>query len=292
MWGGTMAKYTPEQKKEYAQQKREEQRQMLEQAITKLCSSEGWQQYLDARSRFHKYSFSNVILIALQRPEATLVAGAGKWRKEFDRLIREGEKAIKILAPQIIYAKDESGKIVMKDGKKVIDRVWYKTVPVFDVSQTEGEPIPGPTLEPITGHTHEEYLLRCEQYAKGLGYNVEYCNMPEGMESERTADTSLITINYDLELNGRVRALARELAHLAVWNDPDHAEYTRAQLEVIMESVAYLTTANIGLDTAGMSVPYIATWGQEDDSKGALETLKDFATKIDSVTETLVEAIS
>jgi len=283
-----MSKFTPEQKKAYAKQKQSEQRQMLADAITNLCSSEGWQQYLDARSKFTHYSFRNRILVALQKPDATMVGGQVKWNKEFGRRVREDQfksQAILILAPQIIYLK-ENGKIVEKDGKKIIDRIWYKTVEVYDVSQTEGDPIPGPAVEPITGHSHDEYLMRMEQYAKSLGLGVEYAD-PESEHQE-----NVIKIDYNLEINGRVRQMVRELAFAM---KADLSDYTYAEREVITESVAYLTTQAIGLDTSGMSVPHIATWGSVTDESGmkdALTTVTNFATKIDEITDTLVEAIS
>lgn len=282
-----MATYTPEQKKQYAQQKRDEQKQLLTQAIENLCSSEGWKRYLDARSRFHKYSFNNTILIALQRPEATQVAGAGKWRKEFNRLVIEGERSIKIFGPPMpIHAKDEKGNVLTgDDGKPIVKAVWYKTLPVFDVSQTDGDPLPEPEAEDIHGHTHDEYLARCEQYAEFLGRGVKYVPL----ETESAFVGGEYHINYDLEINGRVRALVRQLAEVQATIAGMGSEYSSSELNVIVESVAYLTCANIGLDTSGMSVPYIAKWGE---GKDAILALREFAGRIDEITGTLTEAIS
>jgi len=278
-----MAKYTPEQKKQYAAQKRDEQKQLLTQAVENLCSSAGWKRYLDARNRFHKYSFNNTILIALQCPDATLVAGGGKWRKDFNRLITEGERAIKIFGPPIpIHKKDKDGQPVLDDkGKPIVIAVWYKTLPVFDVSQTHGDPIPEPESEAITGHSHDEYLMRCEQYAQSFGCEVIY-----DATDETARENGIIHISYDLELNGRVRELVRALAQAM---DSDLGDYSAAEREVIVESAAYLTTAAIGLDTSGMSVPHIAKWGE---GKDAIAHLRNFAGKIDEITETLTEAIS
>lgn len=295
----TTTKFTAEDKKAYAEAKREEQRELLAQAIENLCSSEGWQNYLRTRAKFWDYSFSNTILIALQNPNATKVMGAGDRKgksgwKSLDRRVREEEfrtNSIKILAPMFIYLKDSAGKLVLDDdGKKIIDRVWYKTVEVYDISQTEGEPLPIIQLEPVTGESHEEYLYRAEQYAISMGYTVEYDAMPQEKGGYCDIEHKKIVVNASRAVNGQVRTLIHETAHaLGV----DYTDYTRQESEVIVESAAFLTCLNIGLDTAGMSVPYIASWGVDgDDPKGALKTLKEFAKVIDELTFKITEAIS
>jgi hypothetical protein len=286
--------YTDEDKKAYAESKRAEQREMLAQAIQKLCSSEGWHQYLQTRARFHNYSFSNTILIALQRPDATQVAGANKWNKDFERRVMEDQfktHAIKILAPQIIYLKDK-GKIVTDDeGNKLIDRIWYKTVDVYDVSQTEGEPVASIPLEPITGESHEEYLYRAEQLIKGLGADVDY-----GVEPYHWTQPPVVAhIDASKAVNSQVRELIHACAEIvtndaaASWEDMPSGR----QMQVISESAAYMVCQSVGLDTSGLTVPHIAQWGDvEEDPKGVLATLREFAAKIDEVAKTVGEAIS
>lgn len=296
----TTTKFTAEDKKAYAEAKREEQRELLAQAIENLCSSEGWQNYLTTRAKFWDYSFSNTILIALQKPDATKVMGAGDRKgktgwKSVDRRVKEDQfrsQSIKILAPMFIYAKNDKGKLILDDdGKKIIDRVWYKTVEVYDISQTEGAELPVIQLEPITGESHEEFLYRAEQYAQGgLGYTVEYGAMAQEKGGWCDVEHKKIVVNGSRAVNGQVRTLIHEIAHaLGV----DYTDYTRQEAEVIVESAAFLTCLNIGLDTAGMSVPYIASWGVEgDDPKGALKVLKEFAKTIDELTFKITEAIS
>lgn len=290
--------WTKEQKAEYAQAKRTEQREMLEAAVEQLCSSEGWLTYLRTRSKFHKYSFQNTILIALQRKDATQVGSARMWREDFNRTIVKGEKAIKIFAPVPVYLKDDAGKPVTKevDGKevKVIDYVWFKTVPVFDVAQTEGDPVPvAPELQPIEGDSHAEYLLRAEQWADGQNYIIRF--EEKGKRAKRgsanmSGDVATITINSSFPVNSQVRTTIHELAH--VYGGVDYSEYSRQQAEVIVESAAFMICQNVGLDTSGMSIPYIASWGQDEDAKAALKTLREFAGKIDELVEAITEAIS
>jgi antirestriction protein ArdC len=281
----TKTKYSPEQKKAYAQAKKQEQFELLERAVDALMTSEGWQKYLDSRARFHKYSFNNTILIALQRPDATQVAGRKKWEKEFKRTVKTDEKSIKILAPQIVYEKDEKGNLVYENGEKQVRFVWFKTVEVFDVDQTEGEPLPEPELIQLTGDSHEEYLYRLEQYAKGMGYTVSY----EDIEKRGYMDpiAKKIVIKKSEPINAQVRTLCHEVAHgLGV----DYSDYTRAQAEVIVESATYLVCRTIGLDTSGMAVPYIASW-QSEDQKQKMKLMKEFTAKIDEVSDLILEGV-
>lgn len=291
-------KYTAEDKKAYAEQKREEQRKMLADALTKLTSSEGWHRYLRTRARFHKYSFSNVILIALQKPEATQVAGAAKWRKEFKRTITEGEKAIYILAPQIVYFKNEkTGKPeIDANGRKVINYIWYKSVAVFDISQTEGDPVPEIPYEPLTGESHEEYLYRAEQMLNSLGYKLEVDAWFTGDSAFKVSgphiEEGVVKINGSLAVNAQVVDAIRALVNrLLVQNEEE--ELTRSELSTLEESAVYLACLSVGLDTAGMTVPHIASWGDiEEDPKQVLSTLKEFAGKIDSLAKAVEEGIS
>lgn len=303
-----MAKtFTAEEKGAYKEQKQAEQRELLRQAIEKLTSSDGWRDYLDTRAKFWKYSVSNVILIALQAPHATQVMGAGDRKgktgwKSLDRRVREEEfrtNAIKILAPQIVYEKDSKGNFIFDDkGKKLVKLVWYKTVDVYDVSQTEGEPLPMITIEPITGESHEEFLYRAEQYIKSLGADVEYGIEPFHWVQGNAAGRKLTaSIDATKAINEQTRELIRACAaligenHFAGMDSEDFP--TPQEQEVIIESAAYLTCRNVNLDTEGMAVPFIAKWGlKDDDPKGALKSLAKFAKVIDDVTFQVTEAIS
>jgi hypothetical protein len=275
-------------KQEYAKQKKEEQRKLLADAVEKLLTSEGWQQYLDTRARFHKYSFFNTILINLQKPEATQVGGAKSlWNQKFNRMIKKGEKAIKILAPVMVYEKGEGGKpLTDEKGKKIISFIWYRTVPVFDVSQTEGDPIPEMPLEPITGNSHEEFLYRTEQFVQGLGADVRF--EVGDTEIKNTGGALTAHINAAQPINAQVRELICSAAEIA---GPDmfgalEDEPTDAEKRVITESAAYLVCRTIGLDTAGMTVPFIA-----DVDGDPVKVMKEFAGHVDELAATVEEAI-
>ncbi len=284
--------FTDDERKAYREQKQAEQQEMLAAAVDALTSQEGWLRYLNSASKFHNYSFNNRILIALQRPDATQIAGAGTWFKQFGRKIIKGEKALYVLGPILVTKKDENGPVLDGNGKPVKVCVGFKSLPVFDVSQTEGEDMPSVTYEPVTGESHEEYIYRCEALWQSMGYTVNY---DASLDPSKGGSVSLVdqtvTINGARALNGQVRTHIHELAHAI--GGIDYAKYTRKQAEVIVESAAYIATAMVGLDTSGMSIPYIATWGAEaNDPKKALKIMKEFSDVIDNLVGQIVEGIS
>jgi antirestriction protein ArdC len=283
--------FTTAEKAAYKADKQAEQKEMLEQAVDILTSEQGWLNYLRTRTSFRKYSFNNIILIAMQRPSATQVAGAKKWMKDFDRKIIAGERAIRILAPIMVTEKDENGKPVMGENGKPKQRVaFFKGVPVFDVEQTEGPAMPTVEYAPVEGDSHEEYVLRLEAYAEARGYQVMYDDSLGETGGHVNMQTKVITINSARSINSQVRTLIHEIAHTFGY---DYTDYTRQQSEVIVESAAYIVTGMIGLDTAGMSVPYIATWGADaEDPKAAMKIMRDFANHIDELVETITEAVA
>lgn len=276
-------------KEEYAKQQREAQRVLLENAVEALMSSDGWQSYLETRAKFRRYSFSNTILISLQNPEATMVAGGKAWVKDHGRKVTsEGyERPIVIMAPCLVPEKDENGQPIKVNGKDKMRVAFYRSVKVYDVSQTEGDPIPAPEFAPIEGDSHLEYLLRAEQYAKGLGFSVTYEDMPQERGGSCNLESKKIKVNGSRQVNGQVRTLIHEIAHA---HGVDYKEYTRSQAECIVESAAFIVCQSIGLDTAGWSVPYIATWSEQ--GKDKLKAMREFATLIDELAAKIQEGIS
>jgi hypothetical protein len=286
-----MSKFTAEQKKEYAAAKQEEQRTMLADAVQRLCTSEGWLRYLEATAKFPGRSFNNRMLIAFQDPEATLVEGGKTWPKKWDRKVQpEGyEHPIMILAPIMGDVKDKDGNVIKGlDGKPKQRVIFYKSVKIYDVRWTEGKPIPArPEPQPVTGDSHEEYILRASQYIEGMGANVTDTAVEYFTEDE--ALTFPISANA---VNGQVRELVRAAARIGAVTPMAEAELSlsAAQQEVIIESAAYMVCQNIALDTTGMTVPYIASW--DEDPKKAQSIMRDFAAIIDEVATAVTEAIS
>jgi antirestriction protein ArdC len=269
-------KFTAEQRAEYKQQKRNEQRQAVERATRALLSSDGWQAWARTRATFHRYSWGNCALIAMQRPEATQVAGFKAWQ-QLGRQVRKGEHSIRILAPMSVKERDEHGE---ETGERV---VFFRAVPVFDVAQTDGEPLPEPPCEPITGSSHERYIAALEDHARSLGYAVEreplehaggYCD----------AQRKRIVLSAHLDsANARVRVLVHELAHA---HGVGYRDYGREDAEVIVETAAVIVCGALGLDTSGESIPYIAGWGEAND----LEAIGKYAATVDEIASALEAA--
>jgi antirestriction protein ArdC len=264
--------------------RRREQLQQLRQATSALLTSEGWQQWLRTRSRFHRYSLGNTLLIAFQCPHATHVAGFRKWL-ELGRCVRKDEKAIRIFAPIRYRPRDAEHT---DENKNEPQLVGFRLAAVFDVSQTE--PLPGvepapldPPSQPVTGDSHAHLLDPLEQHAATLGFTVEYKPL-HGPAGYCSARQTRIAIDSDLPTNAKVATLVHELAHA---HGIDYSSYSRPEAELIVESVACIVCGSVGLETRSESVPYLAAWNPDH----AAERIELLAGKIDEIARTIEHAL-
>ncbi len=271
---------TPEQR----DARRREQLEQLRQATKALLSGEGWQRWLRTRSRFHRYSLRNTLLIAFQCPEATHVAGFRKWL-ELGRCVSKGEKAIRIFAP-VRYRRRDAEET--DDNENELPPVGFRLAAVFDVSQTE--PLPGvepaplePPSEPVSGDSHAHLLAPLEQHAAALGFNVRYEPL-DGQAGYCSSCEARIVIDSGLPANGKVATLVHELAHA---HGIDYARFSRAEAELIVESVACIVCGGVGLDTSSESVPYLAGWSDDR----AAERIKLLAGTIDEIARAIEHAL-
>jgi antirestriction protein ArdC len=274
---------------EEREERRRRDRERLERATRELLSSEGWKRWLRARATFHSYSFHNTLLIASQARalgfEPTYVAGFKAWLR-LDRVVRKGERALRILAPVSVQDRDADGE---ETGER---RVFFRTVFVFDVSQTEvlggREPVPLEVpREPLRGDSHAELLGPLERLAGELGYEVYYWPLagPEGVCDYRRRR---ISVDERLAANARVATLVHELGHVLVESELAGGEALTKELEeLVVEAVAYVALAGGGLDTGRDSVPYIASW----QGHNALEQLRRAAELIDALARRIEQAI-
>lgn len=215
----------------------------------------------------------------MQCPDASRVAGFRKWQ-ELKRQVRKGEKAIKILGPVIVKIESDE-----KPGTYEKRVVGFKGVSVFDVSQTDGDPLPVPPIEPITGDSHAALLPKLKAYAKELGYRFLEEGMAGGKGGYCDSAAKIIAVDQDTPVNRKVRTAVHELAHaLGI----DYKKYTRHDSEVIVETVTVMVCDAIGLDTTGESVPYITGWGE----RGGLKALKEFAETINKTAATIEKAVA
>lgn len=247
----------------------------MERAVRELLTSDGWRCWAETRATFHRYSFGNCLLIAQQAPQATQVAGFRHWQ-ELGRQVRKGERAIRIMAPMSVKREDaETGEV---------ERVpFFRAVPVFDVAQTDGEPLPEVPCEPITGDSHESYIGPLTEYARSLGYSVER----EPLEHARgycDAKARRIVLASDLgSANAGVRVLVHELAHA---HGVTYSDYSRGEAECIVETAATIVCGSLGLDTSGESIPYIAGWGESGD----LDAIRKHAQVVDGIARSIEQA--
>ena len=272
----------------------------LEQGITELFDSERYKEYLQVMSKFHNYSFNNTLLIAMQKPDASLIAGFNAWKNNFGRNVMRGEKGIRILAPspykirQEVEKKDpQTGKTVIgSDGKPVtetkeIQIPAYKVVAVFDVSQTEGRELPSISANELTGDV--------EQYEDFFAALEKTSPVPMGFEKiEGTAhgyyhlEEKRIAIDEGMSQLQNLKTAIHEIAHAKLHDidlnapeQPDRPD--RRTREVQAESIAYTVCQHYGLDTSDYSFGYVAGWssGRElAELKISLETIRATAAEI------------
>ena len=264
--------------------RRQAQLEQLRAATTALLTSEGWQRWLRTRSRFHRYSLRNTLLIALQCPHATHVAGFRRWL-ELDRCVRKGEKAIRIFAPVRYRQRDAKQADAEKNEPQL---VGFKLAAVFDVSQTD--PLPGveptplePPGQPVSGDSHAHLLAPLEQHAATLGYTVKYEPL-DGPDGYCSAREKQVVIDTGLPANGRVATLVHELAHA---HGVDYKTYSRPEAELIVESVAFIVCGAFGLDTGSESVPYLTGWNPDQPA----ERIQLLAGKIDEIARAIERAL-
>ena len=265
----------------------------LETGIQELFESERYKSYLTTMSKFHSYSFNNTLLIAMQGGQ--LVAGYNKWRDDFHRNVKKGEKAIKILAPAPFKAKkevqklDAQGRPVMgKDGKPItevqeIQVPAFKIVSVFDVSQTEGEPLPSIGVEELTGSVERygEFFKALEQTSP---VPIGFEDIPGGSHGYYHLTEKRIAIQEGMSELQTLKTAIHEIAHSKLHAiDPEAPAIEQADRpdsrtrEVQAESVAYAVCQHYGLDTSDYSFGYVAGWSSGKDLKelkASLETIR------------------
>ena len=257
------------------------ERERVDAACKALLTSEGWKRWICARSVFRSYSFKNQLLIALQAPEATRVAGFQAWRK-LGRQVRNGETCIRIYAPMPYRKEREPGEEELG--------IRFRAVPVFDLAQTD--PIPGaeqiplePPGEPVTGDSHAQLIPRLCDHAAELGYTVRF-EPTSGHDGYCDRAKRVIVVNSQLAPNGRLRVLIHELCHA---HDAGYDTYERATCEVIVDCATHIICTSVRLDVSADTIPYIAGWAEQND---AISTITRFAGVIDTLAATLESVLA
>lgn len=283
----------------------------LEQGIAELFDSERYREYLKVMSKFHNYSFNNTLLIAMQKPDASLVAGFSAWKNNFGRNVMKGQKGIKIIAPSPFKIRQEVEKIdphtqkpiIGKDGKPVTEEKEvkipaYKVVSVFDVSQTEGKELPDIAVDELTGDVdrYKDFFAALE---KTSPVPIAFENIGGGSHGYYHLGDKRIAINEGMSELQTLKTAIHEIAHAKLHdidlNAPkdEQPRVDRRTREVEAESVAYTVCQHYGLDTSDYSFGYVAGWssGRElSELKSSLETIRSAAAEIiNSIDENLAE---
>ena len=274
----------------------------LEQGITELFDSERYKEYLRVMSKFHNYSFNNTLLIAMQKPDASLIAGFTAWKNQFQRNVKKGEKGIKIIAPSPFKIKQETEKIdpqtqkpvIGRDGKPVTEEKEitipaYKVVSVFDVSQTEGKELPDIAVDALTGDV-EQYSDFFAALEKTSPVPIGFEKIEGGAHGYYHLEDKRIALDEGMSELQTLKTAIHEIVHAKLHDidlnapkDEQQPRVDRRTREVEAESVAYTVCQHYGLDTSDYSFGYVAGWssGRElAELKSSLETIRSAAADI------------
>lgn len=230
-------------------------RELLEQGIADILNDDQYRAWLEMVARLHRYSWSNCLLIALQKPDASMVAGYRRWQ-DLGRQVRKGERSIRIFAPVTKRKSDDP------DAERVV--VNFKAAAVFDVSQTEGDDLPQPPRPELLGGDHPaEPVLsdRLMAWCAERGVTVERAEPTRaGANGDYDPKQRAIRIRPDLVPLAALKTLVHEVAHAAA----DHQlRDARCDVECVAESVAYIVLHHAGIDTSAYTFPYVAGWAQD-----------------------------
>lgn len=254
-----------------------EAREQLARAVEEMADSERFGAWLRARAAFHTYSFRNSLLIAQQCPEATQVAGYRAWQK-LGRQVRKGERAIRIFASCTRKIEDTSGD---GSGDPRYAVTGFRLAAVFDIGQTDGEPLPTLEYRALDGDAPEDLVSLLDQRAAEAGLRVEI-RTPEVQGANGYLDRSagLLVVAEGLSGAMTAKVIAHELGHhFDPWlaEHPEQYRAHRGDCEAVAESVAYVVCARFGLDAGPAAVGYVASW-----TSGDADRVRDLAERIDS----------
>jgi hypothetical protein len=268
--------------------RRHADRERIEQAARALLTSDGWQRWIRVRATngLSRYSLRNQWLIACECHARgitpTHIAGFRAFLA-LNRCVRKGQTAIKILAPVAVKQRDDAGE---ETGEK---RIFFRTVPVFDVSMTD--PLPGvepvpltPPAQPIEGDSHQHLIAPLHDLGRELGYRIETRELPDDGPGGWCDTTRKQIVVAAGPANRQVRTLVHELGHAVGLG---YSQYGREKAEVLVDCVTYVVCSSAGLDVGGESIPYIAGWGED----GALDAIREYAQTIDTIARRIENAL-
>lgn len=257
----------------------------LEQGLRDLFNSGKYKTYLTTMSKFHNYSFNNTLLIAMQRPDASLVAGYGAWQKNFDRHVKKGAKGIKIISPVKIKVEVDDDKAEKEGAKKTVEVTKFKVSTVFDVSDTEGKELPSLGVNQLSGQVEKFHQLT-KALEKISKVPIEYRDIQGEAKGFYSNRENKIVVQKNMTQVQTLKTLTHELAHSMLHSkvaENEGANKDRRTKEVEAESVAFTVCQHFGVDTSDYSFGYIAGWssGKEmEELKSSMQTIRRTANEI------------
>jgi len=288
----------------------------LEQGVKDIFTSEMYTKYLLTMSKFHNYSFNNTLLIAMQRPDATLVAGYNAWKNKFNRYVKKGEKGIQIIAPAPVKEREEREKIDKDTGLavlnengepeiEVVERVIprFRVTTVFDYAQTDGEPLPTLEVNELTARV-KDYTLLKEAIEQVSPVPIRFGEIEGSAKGYYSHMDKEICVRADMGESQTIKTMIHEVAH-AMLHDSDQMkqrgeEKDQLTKETEAESIAFTVCSALGIDTSDYSFPYVASWASGNELKelkDSMDTIRltaaDFLEKLETaVAERSVERMT
>ena len=274
----------------------------LEEGLKELFESEKYKNYLSTMSKFHNYSFNNTLLISLQKPDASLVCGYKGWQRNFNRHVKKGEKAIRILAPAPYKIKEERDKLDPVTGEMVFDENGmpqkeevevkipaFRVVSVFDVSSTEGEPLPELEAKELlsTVEGYEDFIKAITHVAP---VPIGFEDIPGDSKGYFNTEENRIAVQDGMSESQTLKTLVHETAHSMLHNKEINQDILapakdRNTIEVEAEGIAFTVCSRFGIDTSDYSFNYIAGWSSGRD-------MKELKSSLDTIRRTSSELIT
>lgn len=273
----------------------------LEAGIKALFESDAFKKYLSTVAKFHNYSLNNTILIAMQRPDSTYVAGYTAWKNQFGRQVQKGETGIRILAPTPYKKQMEIDKVDPHTGQKVMNPDGttakelkeimvpaFKVVNVWDVSQTAGKPLPTIGVDELTGNVHQ-YGMFFEALKRSCPVPITFEQIGSGAKGYYHTVDHRIALQEGMSEVQTIKTLIHEMTHQALHSKdpkelpPDEPKLTRNAKEVEAEAVAYTVSQHYGIETSDYSFAYIAGWSRDKDTpelKASLDRIRKTADEL------------
>ena len=299
------AKSAPQEKKEerHYQSRKEQLKEITDRLETGvkdyMTSDVQFRKVLEAMSKFHHYSANNVLLIAMQMPEATRVASYTTWKTKFNRQVMKGQKGLSIIAPAPVKERREREMIDQKtgspvlgaDGKPKMEEVEvtiprFKVEKVFDLSQTTGDPLPELDVPELTGDA-ENYQLFMDALTEISPVPIRFADIEGGAKGYYHTVDKEIVIQEGMSENQTLKTLVHEVSHARLHDrDAMKAEgvsKSQTQKELEAESIAYTVMFHYHMDTSGYSIPYLASWSESQDTrqlKACMDTIRKTAGEI------------